>query len=441
MADTSIKYKPLYDLLLRDQVTENRHLLSDELKEYFDKLSKVSVIIITGGRFSGKSYEVAEWNIEATLQYEFSTVYARFTNTSIGDSILNEVTEKIDKNNLNNFFDVSKSGIKLKDSNANITFKGIKTSSKDQKGNLKSLKGFNVSIIEEAEDVPNFETFERLYLSIRSPTKQNLNILILNPTTVEHWIYKQYFKKRDVPSGFNGIKDDVMYIHTSYLDVNPKYVPEGILRTYNRMKVEDPERYNHIVMGGWITDLKGALWQRSELNYFNLEELNTYNTEFVISAIDVADEGIDSLSMPIGYFINNKIYITDWVFTKENTETTIPLCSQKTRQHKIKFLGIETNSIGASFSKQMQNEVKSGTSIINKFQTQNKHQRIVAKAHFIRNHFVFRKDIEYGSDYDVAMNEFLNYMKDKRDNSHDDAADSLSFLASLIEDLMPNNFY
>ena len=146
----------------------NLDRLSDKQKEYYTNLSKVSVVVITGGRLSGKSYEVADWDVEATLQHEFSTVYARFTNTSIGDSILNEVLEKISNNNLNSFFQTTKKGVELIGSNARISFKGIKTNTKDQKGNLKSLKGFNVSIIEEAEDIPDFDTFERLYFSIRS---------------------------------------------------------------------------------------------------------------------------------------------------------------------------------------------------------------------------------------------------------------------------------
>jgi hypothetical protein len=85
---TSIKYKPLYDLLLVDEALSNYQNLSNDQLEYFITLAKVDTVIVTGGRGSAKSYEVGDWDTEATLHNGWKTLYTRFTNVSMSDSVI-----------------------------------------------------------------------------------------------------------------------------------------------------------------------------------------------------------------------------------------------------------------------------------------------------------------------------------------------------------------
>ena len=62
------------------------------------------------------------------------------------------------------------------------------------------------------------DIFDTIDLSIREKGIQNRIILILNPVTKEHWIYKRFFEDKGVAAGFNGFKDNVCYIHSTYLD-------------------------------------------------------------------------------------------------------------------------------------------------------------------------------------------------------------------------------
>ena len=57
---------------------------------------EVDTVIITGGRYSLKSYTVSIFSLMALVNYGWNTLYTRFTNMSIIDSVKPEVSDKID---------------------------------------------------------------------------------------------------------------------------------------------------------------------------------------------------------------------------------------------------------------------------------------------------------------------------------------------------------
>ena len=248
MIKFSEKYQPLFELL------EDEH-------------SQVDIVIMTGGRSSAKSFAVAVASLTALVDYGWNVLYTRFTNVSISDSVKAEVDEKIELLNLENKVNSIQSNIEHKKNR--ISFKGMKTGSKQQTANLKSLSGFNCFVVDEAEEIPNYEIFEKAYLSIRSKDKRNLTILILNPASVHHWIYRKFFLDKNIEAGSNCINENIMYIHTSYLDVPKEYIAENIRRYYEQLKETDEKKYNQIVLGGWTDAVEGRV--------FNGWERNTYN--------------------------------------------------------------------------------------------------------------------------------------------------------------------
>ena len=78
-----------------------------------------------------------------------------------------EFQEKIELLNLEHDFEILKSEIKNKQSGSEILFKGLKTSSGDQTANLKSLQGVTTWILDEAEELVDEKTFDKINLSIR----------------------------------------------------------------------------------------------------------------------------------------------------------------------------------------------------------------------------------------------------------------------------------
>jgi PBSX family phage terminase large subunit len=194
---------------------------------------EVDTVIITGGRYSLKSYTASILAVSALVWYQWNILYTRFTNSNIVDSIKPEVSDKITLLGLDGIVTDTQTHIEHKGNR--IAFKGIKPGAKMQTANLKSLSGFNCFINDEAEELPDYKTFKKIFYSIRDTEKRNLSILILNPTTKDHWIFHEFFEKKGLEGGDNCIKDNVMYIHTSYLDSTLSMMPANILKDYERM--------------------------------------------------------------------------------------------------------------------------------------------------------------------------------------------------------------
>jgi len=244
--------------------------------------SDTRYFILTGGRGSGKSFEVGRFASLLSFESGHKILFTRQTMTSAHLSIIPEFQEKIDLMELNKFFQVSKSEIKNIQSNSEIIFRGIKTSSGDQTANLKSLQGVTTWILDEAEELTDETTFDKINLSIRQKGKQNRVILILNPATKEHWIYKRFFEDKGVQEGFNGIKDDVTYIHTTYLD-NIDNLDISFINEVERIKETNPNKYKHQILGGWLNKAEGVIFNNWKLGQFVDTGLTNYGQDFGFS--------------------------------------------------------------------------------------------------------------------------------------------------------------
>jgi len=238
----------------------------------FKRPEGVDTYIVTGGRFSSKSFTVALAAVNWAARLNHRILYGRYTSVSGKDSTFPEVEEKIQILGLKDSFNISINRIDSKINKSKIVFKGFKTGSNQQTASLKSLKDFSTLIVEEAEEIPDYDTYEKVSLSIRgnnnNSDEPNIKVLILNPVTKEHWIFKEFFESKGVQAGFNGVKDNVCYIHTSYLDCLD-FVPEDIIRSFDAMKINKPKRYEHIVMGGWLDKLEGCVIEDWKIGEFD----------------------------------------------------------------------------------------------------------------------------------------------------------------------------
>ena len=236
--------------------------------------SKSRYFVITGGRGSGKSFEVGRFVTLLSFEQGHKILFTRQTMTSAHLSIIPEFKEKIELLKLEDLFSISKSEIKNKQSNSEIFFKGLKTSSGDQTANLKSLQGVTTWILDEAEELTDEDTFDKINLSIRSNEKQNRVILILNPATKEHWIYKKFFEQEGIKEGFNGTKGNTTYIHTTYED-NIKNLGVSFLQEVEKIKINNPNKYQHVILGGWLDKADGVVFTNWEFGAFNPNYLQT----------------------------------------------------------------------------------------------------------------------------------------------------------------------
>lgn len=226
--------------------------------------------VITGGRGSGKSFSITVFLVLLTFEENNKVLFTRYTMSSAGMSIIPEFIEKLELMGLLEHFTVTKFEIINNLTGSSIYFSGIKTASGDQTAKLKSISGVNTFVLDEAEELQEEENFDKIDFSIRAKGVKNRCLLILNPATKEHWIYQRFFQNRGIPDGFNGTKDGVTYIHTTYED-NRENLSESFLKEIERMKQRRPNHYRHQILGGWLQKAEGVIFTDWQMGKFNTE--------------------------------------------------------------------------------------------------------------------------------------------------------------------------
>ena len=248
-------------------------------KALYSAPDDVRYYIVTGGRGSGKSFEVGTFASMLTFQDSERILFTRYTLVSAGVSIIPEFTDKLERMDVLSHFHVTKDGITNLLTGSDVIFKGIKSSSGDQTANLKSLQGVTCWILDEAEELTDEDTFDKINLSIRETKARNRIILIMNPSTKEHWVYKRFFEDRGVEPGFNGVNGDTAYIHTTYLD-NAHNLSATFLQDAERMKKHRPSKYKHVMEGGWLDRAEGVIFTDWELGEFDSSLPSIYGMDF-----------------------------------------------------------------------------------------------------------------------------------------------------------------
>ncbi len=259
---------------------KNSIQLNDKYVPLFTDKSRY--FVVTGGRGSGKSFGVNVFLLNLTYESGHKVLFTRFTLTSAAASIIPEFIEKIELMGVENDFRITKDEIINLTTGSSIMFKGIRTSSGNQTAALKSLSGVTTFVLDEAEELVDEDTFSKIDFSIRSNTKSNRVILILNPTTKEHWIYQRFFMYPNVKAGTNGSKGDVTYIHTTFED-NKDNLSKSYLEQLYDLKRRDIVKFEHQILGGWLNKAEGTIITNWKVGHFVQTELMCYGQDFGFS--------------------------------------------------------------------------------------------------------------------------------------------------------------
>ncbi len=231
--------------------------LVDKYKPLFTTADRY--VIATGGRGSSKSFSITTYLVLLSMEENHVILFTRYSMTSAHISIIPEFLEKIELLGLSDYFTVNKTEIINNISGSKILFRGIKSSSGDQTANLKSLQGVTIWVMDEAEELRDENVFDKINLSVRSLANPNKVILILNPATKEHWIYRRFFLEEQVLEGSNISQNNTTYIHTTYLD-NKDNLSPSFVADVEKMKRRDYEKYKHQILGGWLNKAEGVIY-------------------------------------------------------------------------------------------------------------------------------------------------------------------------------------
>lgn len=228
------------------------------------------VFLITGGRGSAKSFNGSTFVERLTFQAGHVILYSRYTMVSANVSIIPEIKEKIELDETEKYFSIANNDVINNFSGSKILFRGIKTSSGNQTAKLKSIKGLTTFVCDEAEEWVSEEDFDKIVLSIRQKGIQNRVIIIMNPSDVNHFIYKKYIEKTHKIVNIDGIDvqisthPSVLHIHTTYLN-NIENLSLEFLEEIQRMKEMDPKKYAHVVIGRWSNIAEGVIFKKIEI--------------------------------------------------------------------------------------------------------------------------------------------------------------------------------
>ena len=240
--------------------------------------------IVRGGRSSGKSHAVNAWAVMLTFEEGHKILHTRYTAASTKDSIVAAVQSRIEEMGLIDYFTITRDRVVNKQTGSSIIFKGLKAQSGDEKARLKSIDGVTTLIIEEAEDLRDEDDFNVVDLSIRgSATQKRLRtVFMLNPTDIEHFIYKRWFDSEwygRPEDNFSGTRKDTVYILSHWKDVQT-HLPTPVINELMRLKKERPEYYKYAIDGAWMHQREGTVYNDWSIRDYERTDKNIVAIDF-----------------------------------------------------------------------------------------------------------------------------------------------------------------
>lgn len=175
-------------------------------------------------------------------------------------------------------------------------------------------------------------------------------------------------------------------------------------------------------------EVKGLLFPKSELKYFDPSDLRGREPEFKYVYVDNSDTGGDFTCAPECHLYADRIYVVDVLFNKDGTDVNIPRLVEMLISRKIHKSEIEGNSAWILFAKDVRNKVQAryeDCEIRVIKNTTNKQTRILAASAFIKNHFIFLKEEFQSREYKMFIQNLTSYLREGT-NKHDDASDAIA---------------
>lgn len=182
-------------------------------------------------------------------------------------------------------------------------------------------------------------------------------------------------------------------------------------------------------------DIRGRLF--SALNFIDPVDFDALvksrGIDGAIAYIDVADQGADYTACAVAVLIGKEVFIVDHVYSRDNTDVTLPLCAAILNKWEVKFCRVESNSMGAMFSRQLQS--LTDCRILQVANQVNKITRIIMQSVFIQQRMTFVRREEPQSIQFVQN--VLSFSKEGK-NKHDDAPDCMAGLSIFLQSLFKN---
>lgn len=222
-------------------------------------------LVCKGSRASKKSKTaVLRW-IYMLMKYpESNLLVIRKVYRTLKDSCYTDLKWAIHRLGVDAYFEYKESPLEItyKPTGQKILFRGLDD----------PLKIASISVevgylcwcwIEEAYEITSENDFNMIDESIRGYTGGMFKQIVLtfNPWNERHWLKRRFFDKQD---------DDILALTTNYMC--NEFLDESDLKVFERMKVENPRRYQVAGLGNWgIVD--GLVYENWEEKAFSLDDI------------------------------------------------------------------------------------------------------------------------------------------------------------------------
>lgn len=321
--------------------------LHKKYQNLFKDLSTVRYIVISGGRGSGKSFASSLYLANKFVNSKKNCIYLRQYLTNADSSTIPQFLSQTDVLNLRSFFKIKHGEIENMNG-SKLYFKGFKTASNDSDSQLKSIPNLETVLIEEATEVGE-KDFDKLNLSVRDKDSSPKIILCLNPSHKKHWIYKRFFERKNVPYNFNGIFEDTIYIHTTFLD-NIDHIDETFLKEAEETKKYDILKYNNDFLGMWLDNDYNALWSKELLEVAKdfTTPLDHYNSKYYLG-IDIAvstGQKSDETALTLIEKSNDQYFVLDCIHGKFTPDEWANKCKELKQNYRNLYIVAEKNQGG-----------------------------------------------------------------------------------------------
>jgi len=191
----------------------------------------------------------------------------------------------------------------------------------------------------------------------------------------------------------------------------------------------------------------GLLFPIQDLHFADMESLPALlDPDFTYTCADPANLGGDDFAGGPFKLLGDKIYLTEVVYNTEGADHNELEMVGMIKRNKSKSVGIEGVMGWVETAKRIREELDrinfDGEFRILRPRT-SKPSRILNRASFIRNNFVFRSDWEQYPQYAKFMRNLTSYLKIQeagKGNKHDDAPDLCEMAATYYEQNFPHLF-
>ena len=289
--------------------------------------------VVKGSRSSKKSVTMALWTIYNIMKHQQANMLViRKTYRTIKDSCYAQLKWAIHRFGVDAFFLCKESPLEITylPTGQKIFFRGLDD----------PLKVTSITVetgvlcwlwIEEAYEITKETDFDTLDESIRGKLPQDLFksvTLTFNPWNDRHWIKARFFDKKD---------PEVLAMTTNYL-MN-EFLDESDRKIFERMKVENPRRYNVAGLGEWgVVD--GLVYENWEEQLFDWQKVSAMPDVESAFGLDFGYTN-DPTALFCGLISNNQktLWVFDELYQKALTNEMIA--------NKVKDMGYAKELITA----------------------------------------------------------------------------------------------